>query len=228
MLIMEYSETVPVQYQEGKARFMGMDLLVDRRVLIPRPETELLVGVAAAMCGRIPGRRHFILDLGVGSGAVSVGLKKALGDCRVIGADVSEDALSVARGNIRRFDCEDDVELVVSDMFSAFRDGYEEAFDCVVSNPPYVSDRDFEELDAWVRAEPELALRGGEEGMDHLNVLAAESGLYLRPGGFLAVEVGYDQAEKTMKRFSLCGFEDVRSHRDMNGYERVITGWKHG
>lgn len=225
---MEYSETVPVQYQDGKAHFMGMDLLVDPRVLIPRPETELLVGVAAELCSRIPSSRHFILDLGVGSGAVSVGLKKALGDCRVIGADVSVDALAVARENIRRFDCEDDVELVVSDMFSAFRDGYEEAFDCVVSNPPYVSDMDFEKLDAWVRAEPELALRGGEEGMDCLNILAEESGRYLRPGGFLAVEVGYDQAEKTMNKFSLCGFEGVRSHKDMNGYKRVITGWKHG
>ncbi len=224
----QYSETIPVQYEEGRARFMGMDVLVDPRVLIPRPETELLVEVAAGLCRERGWTSPFILDVGTGSGVIPLALTKLIGDCRVIGSDVSEEALCVARENLRRFDRERRVKLVVSDMFSAFAPEHEGAFNAIVSNPPYVSDRDYEKLDAWVKAEPWIALHGGEEGMDHLNVLARESGRFLAPGGFIAVELGYDQAQKVKDRFVAAGFTDVTSFTDLNGYERVITGWKHG
>jgi release factor glutamine methyltransferase len=224
----DHSDSVPVQYMEGKATFMGMDIMVDPRVLIPRPETELLVAVIADLCRERSGKKPLILDVGTGSGIIPLGLAKLIGDCRVIGADISEGALNVARENLRRSGYEDRIRLVVSDMFSAFVPEYENAFDCVVSNPPYVSKRDYERLDAWVKTEPKIALYAGDEGMDYLNLIACQSGRFLAPGGFLAVEVGYDQSKKVKRRFSECGFDDVAGFRDFNGYERVIVGWKHG
>ncbi|RKY41544.1 MAG: peptide chain release factor N(5)-glutamine methyltransferase [Candidatus Makaraimicrobium thalassicum] len=225
---MEYSETVPVQYQEGTAAFMDMNVLVDPRVLIPRPETELLVSVAAGLCRGKSWKSPVILDVGTGTGVIPLGLTKLIEDCRVIGADICEEALNVARENLRRFNREDRVELVVSDMFAAFVPEYENFFDCVVSNPPYVSEKDYEGLDAWVKAEPRIALCAGREGMDHLNVLAGQSGRFLAPGGFIAVEAGYDQAQKVKDAFRVSGFTDITAFRDFNGYERVITGWKRG
>jgi release factor glutamine methyltransferase len=224
----EYSETVPVQYQQGKASFLGMDILVDERVLIPRPETELLVEVAAGLCRQSSLEKPFILDLCTGSGAVALGLVSMLDGCRVIGSDVSQDAISVARKNIDRFDLGDRVKLLISDMFESFGAEYEGAFDCIVSNPPYVSDKDYVKLDAWVKAEPKIALYAGAEGMDYLSLLIPGSARFLKPGGFLAVEVGYDQAGKVKRQFDACGFEKIDSFRDFNRHERVIVGWKNG
>ncbi|MGB2600428.1 MAG: peptide chain release factor N(5)-glutamine methyltransferase [Candidatus Omnitrophota bacterium] len=224
----EYSETIPVQYQEGKASFLGMDILVDERVLIPRPETELLVEVSADLCRKDLSAEPFILDLCTGSGAVALALAKMMNNCRVIGSDVSPDAISVARENISRFDLEDRIELVISDMFGSFGPQYEGSFDCIVSNPPYVSDKDYVKLDAWVKVEPKLALYAGEKGMDHLSRLIFGSGKFLKPDGFVAVEVGYDQAEKVKYEFASRGFKKVTGFRDFNGYERVIVGWKNG
>ncbi|MFC1548438.1 peptide chain release factor N(5)-glutamine methyltransferase [Candidatus Omnitrophota bacterium] len=224
----EYSETIPIQYQEGTARFLGMDISVDPRVLIPRPETELLVETAAAFCRERAFRNPLILDLCTGSGIISIGLAKILRDCRIIGVDVSEEALEVARENVSRLDQEDKVELVVSDMFAAFDGKYEGSFDCIVSNPPYVSDEDYEKLDAWVKAEPRIALYAGKEGMEYLDMIACESGRFLRPGGFMAVEIGYDQSEKVRNRLDENGFVDIEGFEDINGYERVIVGWKNG
>ena len=226
---MEYSETIPIQYQEGKARFMDMDIMVDPRVLIPRPETELLVEIVAGICMIKKRKEPFILELGTGSGIIPIALTKLIKDCKVIGSDICEEALSVARSNLEKFDSEDRVELVASDMFEVFAAiGYREAFDCIVSNPPYVSQKDYEKLDAWVRAEPKKALYAGVEGMDYLNIISAQSMRFLRPGGFVAVEIGYDQAEKVKKSFSEAGFEDITGYKDFNEFERVIVGWKHG
>ena len=225
---MEYSETIPIQYEEGTAAFLGMDIAVDPRVLIPRPETELLVSVVAELCEKAGSSRPRILDIGTGSGVIPMGLTKLIENCRVTGADISTDALEVAKINIESHGLEKNVDLVVSDMFSAFGQGDFGTFDCIVSNPPYVSEADYAEVDAWVKAEPEIALLSGKEGMDHLEIIAAESGRYLARGGFTAVEVGYDQADKVRKAFVKHGFSDVKSFKDLNGYERVITGYING
>ncbi len=225
---MSYREDLPIQYEEGKARFLGMDIAVDSRVLIPRPETELLVEVAAEFCRGMSGGRPFILDLCTGSGAVSLALSGIVENCRIIGSDVSEDALEVARENIKRFGKEGTIGLVVSDMFSAFGPEYEGAFDCIVSNPPYVSEKDYEGLDAWVKAEPKIALCAGNEGMDHLEVIAGCGGRILRPGGFVAVEIAYDQAAKVKNALAMNGFTGIESFKDTGGYERIIAGWKNG
>lgn len=224
----EYSDTIPIQYAEGSTRFLDMEIKVDPRVLIPRPETELLVEVVVRFLRERSWADPFILDVGTGSGIIPLGIVRSIPDARVVAADISSDALEVARENIRTFEAEEKVELVISDMFSGVCVSRGRLFDCIVSNPPYVSGKDFDKLDAWVRAEPKEALYAGEEGMDHLNIIAEESGKFLAPGGFVAVEVGYDQAPKVKDRFHECGFRDIVSFKDLNDHERVVIGWKHG
>jgi release factor glutamine methyltransferase len=224
----EYSEEIPIQYREGKASFMGMDVLVDPRVLIPRPETELLVSVVARLCREKGWKAPLILDVGTGSGAVSMGLVKLMSSSLVIASDISGEALCVAKENIENLGYEKNITLVKSDMFRRFREGYHETFDIIVSNPPYVSENDYEKLDAWVKAEPRIALHAGAEGMDCLNILAEESSDYLKKGGFLAVEVGYDQAGKMKGKLASAGFVDIASFKDAGSHERVIIGRKNG
>jgi release factor glutamine methyltransferase len=218
----------PIQYQEGKARFLDMDIMVDERVLIPRPETELLVSVIKDLCREKKWEEPLMLDVGTGSGAISIGLVKSIPGSRVIASDVSSGALCVAGENVKRLECDERVTLVESDMFKAFNEEYFETFDVVASNPPYVSKKDYEKLDAWVLAEPRSALYAGDEGMDYLNVLAEESEKFLKRGGLLALEVGYDQAGKVREKLRMCGFDRLRSFKDLSGYDRVIVGWKHG
>ncbi|NQT32285.1 MAG: peptide chain release factor N(5)-glutamine methyltransferase [Candidatus Omnitrophica bacterium] len=225
---MKYSETTPVQYQEGTVRFLGMDIPVDERVLIPRPETELLVEVVAGICEEKRWKEPFILDIGTGSGAIALGITKLVDTAHVIASDVSQDVLALAGENIKKFKREERIELTSSDMFSAFGSEYNDCFDCVVSNPPYVSDKDYGALDAWVKAEPALALLAGAEGLDCLKVIAAESSRVIKPGGVLAVEVGYDQAQKVKILFEEYGFSDIKGFVDFGGHERVIIGRRHG
>jgi len=226
--VKEYDENIPVQYQEGKAPFMGMDIMVDPRVLIPRPETELLVRTAARFLLERGDEAPYVLEIGTGSGIIPLGMTRLVPGCRVLATDISEDALEVSRKNIEMSGPPGAIELLASDMFSSLGGGFKERFDCVISNPPYVSDRDYRSLDAWVKAEPPAALRAGPEGMDHLEVIASESADFIKPGGFVAAEVGYDQAEKMKSLLVDNGFKEVGTHRDLNGYERVITGWKNG
>jgi release factor glutamine methyltransferase len=225
---MKYSEKMPIQYQEAKASFMDMDIYVDPRVLIPRPETELLVSTAVDLCYRKEIKDPQILDIGTGSGVISLGIKKLMPEAEIIASDVSQGALDVAKMNFTLQGYENKIKLVKSDLYSEFHTGYEGLFDVIVSNPPYISENDYSKLDLWVKAEPKIALDGGEDGMDKLNVIAAESFNYLKPGGFVAVEIGYDQSEKMKNKLTECGYINVQAFKDFNNYERVIVGWKRG
>jgi release factor glutamine methyltransferase len=224
----EYSETIPIQYEKGYAEFMGMKIQVSSDVFIPRPETELLVNVVATSCRKMSKDRAFILDVGTGSGNIPVGLLNLMENCRVVGLDVSSGALAVAGENIRRFKMEEKITLLRSDMFDALRPEHRGYFDAVVSNPPYVSSKDYERVGEWVKREPRIALLSGDEGMDHIGVIAEKSGYFLKEGGFLALEVGYDQGRKTKELLKKNGFTGVKGYYDFNEIERVITGWKNG
>lgn len=224
----DYSETVPYQYEDGKASFMGMEITVDPRVFIPRPETELLVSVVADACREKNLMFPVILDVGTGSGIIPLGLTKLIDSCRVIGVDISHDALDVAKKNVKAFGREANITLARSDMFSSLGDEHLAFFDVIVSNPPYVSHKDYLKLDAWVKAEPRTALYGGEDGMDFYRILAGKGLSFLCRGGLMAVEVGYDQGKGVKALFAENGLTDIKGFKDLNGYERVITGWKNG
>jgi len=224
---MEYSETVPVQYERGGTEFMGMNIAVDQRVFIPRPETELLVYAAAQVFENSSLKNPVVLDIGTGSGVIPLGLKKMIPGCTVTGVDISTDALKVAENNVNRTGIRD-IDLVCADMYDGLGDENRGIFDAVLSNPPYVSDGDYLKTDAWIKAEPEIAFRSGSEGMDHITMITGKAYDYLKKGGFLALEIGYDQSEKTKELFYRNGYTGISVFIDFNGYERVVLGWKNG
>ena len=225
--LVDYSETVPVQYQEGKAEFLGMKIAVDPRVLIPRPETEVLVKLTVDLLGRSLKESLLVLDLCTGSGAAALGLASMVENAQIVASDISQDALSVAEENVKQHGKVGKVELVHSDMFKSL-EKYKEAFDCIVSNPPYISTADYDDLDSWVKAEPKVALHAGEKGMDCIDVIARCGMEFLKDGGFIAVEIGYDQKDLAAERFKANGFKNIEFFKDHNGFDRVLIGWKNG
>jgi release factor glutamine methyltransferase len=202
----------PVAYITGVKGFRRLELAVDPRVLIPRPETETLV--EAALEALPHGAR--VVDVGTGSGAIALALKDERPDLRVTATDVSEDALAVARANAQRLGL--DVELVLADLLTGVG-----AFDAVVSNPPYVEDG-AQLAPEIVRHEPSLALRAGPEGLDVLRALvpaAAALGAQL-----LAVEVGAGQAEAVQELAAAAGFTASGRRADLAGIDRVVVAWR--
>ena len=176
----------PLQYILGSVGFMGLDFHVEPGVLCPRPDTEILCEEALRRLA--PGAR--VLDIGTGSGALAVSIAKLGKDIGVIAVDVSDTALAIAKGNAERNGAA--VRFVKSDCFAAL-DG--EAFDMIVSNPPYISRAEMAQLMPEVCQEPELALFGGEDGLEFYRRISREAGAYLKKGGCLLFEIGWQQKD---------------------------------
>lgn len=203
----------PVAYILGRRHFRRLELAVDGRALIPRPETELLVEVALALP-----RRARVLDLGTGSGAVALALKDERPDLEVTGSDLSEAALRLARANGERLGL--DLRWLSGDLL----EGVPDEFHAVLSNPPYVSEGDRAMLPPEVlRHEPSSALFAGEDGLDAIRPLieqvSARSSVRL-----LALEVGAGQAAVVGELMRTAGFPGIRAERDLAGIERVVVG----
>ena len=176
----------PMQYILGSAGFMGLDFHVEPGVLCPRPDTEILCEEAIRRIR--PGDR--VLDIGTGSGALSVSMAHHAKGCSVTAVDVSDTALRVAAGNAKANGA--DVRFVKSDCFTALCG---EVFDVIVSNPPYISREEMETLMPEVTREPELALFGGEDGLDFYRRICREAPAYLKMGGCLLFEIGWQQKD---------------------------------
>ena len=207
----------PVQYITGVQEFFGLELAVTPAVLIPRPETELLVEAVLARVG-LDAR---ILDVGTGSGAIAIALAVGRPEARVTAVDVSAEALAVARGNAARHGVGGRIRFVESDLLGGLGAG--ELFDVIVSNPPYVAAGEREGLDAQVREyEPGLALFAGEDGMDVYRRLVPAARGYLVQGGLLAMEIGYGQQGAVAGL--LAGWGEVEFLDDLSGIARVVLG----
>ena len=218
----------PMAYLRGHREFYGREFAVDRRVLVPRPDTETLIDVALKRTAeRSLGTR--ILDLCTGSGAIAITLAKERRTARVLGTDISEDALAVARQNARTLGAYN-VGFVAADLFEGVglvldRAGMRRRFELVVSNPPYIPSEEIGTLMADVRDhEPRLALDGGADGLDFLKRIVDAAPDWLAPNGVLAMELGAGQAPAVMELFSARGFTDVRAERDLARIERVVHG----
>lgn len=207
----------PVAYLVGEREFYGRSFRLTPAVLIPRPETELLVELAMACCVEL--RQPRILDLGTGSGILAVTLALELPDASVCAVDRSRDALWVAMANAAGAGAS--VSFVESDWFAALGS---ERFDLIVANPPYVAAADPHLEQGDVRFEPREALAAGPEGLDDLDRIAAGAPAYLEPNGWLFLEHGYDQAPAVRSRLLDAGFVDVASWQDLAGTERVTGG----
>ena len=216
----------PLQYVLGRWGFRHLDLMVDQRVLIPRPETELVVDVALRHARSLE-RPIICADLGTGSGAIGLSLASELpvDGVTVWMTDGSSEALDVARANTAGIGrAAANVRLARGDWFSALPANLARHLGLVVSNPPYVSDDD-PELEAIVRRwEPAVALFGGADGLDAIRQLIAESGQWLRPGGWLVVEIGSTHGRRVTELLHAAGFDDVSITADLNGHDRVASG----
>jgi release factor glutamine methyltransferase len=203
----------PVAYLIGKREFRSLELSVDERVLIPRPETETVVEAALA---RLP-KAGRLVDVGTGSGAIALAIKAARPDVRVLAIDLSPAAADVARANVSRLGLE--VEVRVGDLL-AQADG---SFDVIVSNPPYIPSGELAALPPEVQREPRQALDGGPSGLEVVANLVTQARDRLPPGGALVVEVGAGQAAKVAHLFVAAGLREVSTLRDLAGVERVVT-----
>lgn len=208
----------PVAYIIGKREFYGMDFVVTPAVLVPRPETELLVDLALE---RIPSSCSFrVLDLGTGSGAIALAIAKDRPLSLVTAVDISPDAVAVARLNMRQYNV-NNVFIVEADWFQGVAG---ETFDLIVANPPYVARDDPHLHQGDLRFEPPLALAGGEDGLECLHQIIAAASAHLVEGGALLLEHGYDQAEACRELLHAAGYRRVFSRPDLAGIMRVTGG----
>jgi release factor glutamine methyltransferase len=207
----------PVAYMLGEREFYGLEFLVTPAVLIPRPETELLVDLAIARIPQDAAAR--VLDLGTGSGAIAVALAKQRPKARLTAVDVDYAALSVARANAKRHGV--NVRFFCGDWFGALAG---ESFDLIVSNPPYVAAADPHLAMGDVRLEPRRALLGGVDGLDCIRAIVAKAQAHLMPGSWLLFEHGYDQAQACRALLDAHGYAEVQSWPDLAGIPRVSGG----
>jgi len=239
----------PIQYVMGSTEFCGLPISVDQRVLIPRPETEILAEMAiehAGLCSAILRQQQSrpcdalridaepveaakvgdvkILDLCTGSGCIAIALAEALTkgptNCRIIASDISSDALSVARQNAVRNGVDERVVFIKSDLFECI-DG---EFDIIVSNPPYIARHEFPTLQEEVLREPTIALDGGEDGLEYYRRIIPAMHRHLRRGGCAMFEIGYGQRSAVCEIIEKSGdFKINRVKKDFNGIDRIVV-----
>ena len=207
----------PLQYLEGSAPFGPLDLLVDERVLIPRPETEQLWELSRRLVPA-PG---VVVDLCTGSGALALAWKQVAASVRVVGADLSADALDVAAINAARLGLA--VEWCQGDLFAALPEGLRGEVDLVTANPPYVSESEWRDLPDDVRREPRSALVAGPTGLEILVRIAADVSAWLRPGGWIACEIGETQSRDAEALFAAL-LDEVSIGADLSGRPRFVAG----
>lgn len=217
----------PLQYILGRAAFRKMDLAVDRRVLVPRPETELLAGEVLAWAAGRAGAGLRALDLGTGCGALALALATEGDFAGIVATDLSRDALEVASLNHGQYHDGAPLEFRAGSLYEPL--GRDERFDVIVSNPPYIPSAELEGLEPEVRDwEPRRALDAGADGMRVLEPLIAGAPRHLAPAGLLALEVGADQAAWAARRIDDTGaFARVRVIPDLAGRERMVLAHRH-
>lgn len=212
----------PLQYILGSTAFMGMDFLVTKDVLIPRFDTEILVE-QAIKCLHGAKAPHPILDVCTGSGAIAISLAKYVQDSMVWASDLSPQALAVAEKNGQRLQVT--VNFRQGDLLKPFTEAaFSAYFQLIVSNPPYITTAEMADLPIEVQKEPVMALWGGSDGLDFYRHLAAESPALLADGGWLALEIGFQQGKSVQKLLENAGFQEISIVQDWQGHDRVVLG----
>ena len=206
----------PLAYLTNNIGFWSLDLYVNRKVLVPRPETEVLV---QSVLESFKSERIAVLDLGTGSGAIGLSLAKDRADWLVTCSDISLDALKVASINMTRNST--NVQLVNTDWSNSFKSKY---FDVIVSNPPYINSSDTRIFSDGLKYEPIKALVSDSEGLGDIKKIIQQCSKMLKDRGCLFLEHGYDQSDKVVDIFMSYGFSRIKSHKDLNGHDRVCIG----
>jgi release factor glutamine methyltransferase len=213
----------PIAYLVGKKGFHNIELQVAPGVLIPRPETELLVEIGLLEISRLDGKAQ-ILDLGTGSGAIALAIASAAPHSRVIATDQSSEALTIARSNAQYLKLEHQVQFVQGSWYEAIE--REATFDLILSNPPYIEKEDPHLQQGDLRFEPINALTDQANGLSCLTAIISRAKLHLNPKGLIAVEHGFDQSNAVVELMKSAGLEDIQTHLDLAGHRRVASGRK--
>jgi release factor glutamine methyltransferase len=227
----------PIAYLVGKRGFHAIDLIVGPGVLIPRPETELLVDLGLDELQRIINNENDLneskhsltmLDLGTGSGAIALAIAAGQPKVRVVATDASQAALGIAQQNAAHLKLGNRVSFCLGSWYAALQTPgkTDRRFDLILSNPPYIAANDPHLSKGDLRFEPQNALTDFGSGLTCLATIIDGAIAHLKPGGLLAVEHGFDQSPAVLERLVLAGFQDVRSHRDLAGHLRVASGRK--
>ena len=214
--IEKLTKGMPLQHITHTQEFMKMDFYVDENVLIPRPDTEILVEETIKIAQTM--ERPKILDLCTGSGAIAISLKKYIPSAQVYAVDISKKALEIAKKNAHRLEAE--VKFIESNLFEKIKN---EKFDIIVSNPPYIKKSDINYLSQEVQKEPQIALDGGYDGLDFYRKISYQAIDYLKFGSYLCFEMGYDQKEEVLE--ILKGIEHYTKtycKKDLCGNDRVV------
>ncbi|HAE91773.1 MAG TPA: peptide chain release factor N(5)-glutamine methyltransferase [Tissierella sp.] len=227
-LVEKRTEGYPIQYILGEREFMGLDFYLEEGVLIPRPDTEILVEyIIDYINKRYKNKRIKVLDLGIGSGAISLSIANYCKDVFVYGVDISDTAIKIANINKSKFGLSN-VNFYKGDLFEAIESlDLEKEFQIIVSNPPYIASEEIETLDITVKDfEPRSALDGGVDGLDFYRKITPESRKYLKDNGLLIYEIGYNQGEEVRNILIDEGFREVSILKDLQGHTRVVLGIK--
>ncbi len=217
----------PLQYVIGHCDFMGLQLKTDERVLIPRPETEIMVDLVLEQLKGVAQNKNLkILDLGTGSGNIAIALSKNLVHCHVTTVDVSPEVVVLARVNATDHGVDDRIEFVCKDMrsYCAEETVQSQKFDLIISNPPYIRRSQLPQLPRDVQQEPRLALDGGEDGLEFHRLIIEQSPSLLNPGGLLFLEIGDEQEQDIKKIFAQrARFKNIFFHKDYVNTQRIVS-----
>ena len=208
---------IPLQYITKSQEFFGLNFYVDENVLIPQPDTEILVEEVIKIC-KDKNKKLKILDLCTGSGSIGISIAKNINNCEVTLSDISIKALDVAKKNCSNLGKEE-IKIIESDLFNNIK----ETFDIIVSNPPYIKKDVIKTLSKEVQNEPHLALDGGEDGLEIYKRIIKEAYKFLNKDGYLCLEIGYDQKEDVIRLLEKeNNYKDIYSKKDLSRNDRII------
>lgn len=219
----------PIQYIINKQSFYGYDFFVNENVLIPQPDTEVLVDEVVnylkELIGNDSNKNVKVIDLCTGSGIIGICIKKALGEnVEVFASDISEKALEVASINANNLGVA--INYIKSDIFESFSEDFFNKFDLIVSNPPYIRTEVIDTLSDEVKKEPFIALDGKDDGLYFYNKIIDEGRKYLKECGKIFFEIGYDQKEEVMNLFKEYNYKEIYSKKDFSDNDRIVVGMK--
>ena len=223
-MIDKRKSSYPLQYILGEREFWGMDFKVSEWVLIPRQDTEILIEETLK---KLKDNKHKSnlkgFEIGVGSGIISITLLKEIETLTMIGVDINDKAIELTKANALKHEVSDRLCILNSNLFEKINK--ENQFDFIISNPPYIETKVIDSLKEDIKKhEPKLALDGGEDGLDFYRAIIEQSKSYISPEGFIAFEIGYNQAEAVKKIFVENGYPNVTIAKDLAGFDRVVIG----
>ncbi len=227
-LIKKRAKRIPVAYLIGEKEFMGLSFLVNEDVLIPRPETEILVELILNRIGKLNEKRYVIIDLGTGSGNIAVSLAKFIENADIYAIDISKAALNTAGKNAQRQEVGHKINFIQGNMFESLNQfNIKDRADFVISNPPYIKTDILKSLQPEIGFEPRIALDGGKDGLDFYERIISGAYFYLKENGYLALEIADGQVlmiKEMVDKFN--GFFDIEIVKDYAGIDRIIIAKK--